>query len=923
MSHLMRVLLLIAMICLAGNIQAADPLAVPAPPRGPGVFGQFTLPDAWEARFWDDADTKALLKLDAKALAALVPVQAGLRFCRCPACDADEAADPLIWSATKPESLTCSRCGQSFPNEKIPEKKDKKVPEDTVEVLAGKTHHYPYHQVAEDARKYPDERLYLDAKRDYETREALAKAALYAAVRFHERKQTKPDPALARFAAIIILRFAQVYPAYATHFDQPNQPKFLQPANLKPPYRRAYRTGKWEWVASLDVPLNLVTAYALIRDEPVWDEIGKLLADPNPRRTIEHGFFRASAEFVRLQPEEFDEMSLQAYRGLFAVGRLLEDPQLLAEAQVRLTQFAERAFYHDGYWRDGNAIAHRRIVEQLDGWIERLARGEPEPAEVMGLGATGRPATTLANALPMIELIRQAQAGQLENSVAPEVVQTTWPTLANNGKSRRPVLLGGVGVARLSVGDDANGLDIELRGTGNLGSPHYQRQALRMSVAGKTVLDDLDDLPPTHDGWDLATPSHNTVVVDGLNQRENPIAARQPASGGEFLYFAADPDFQAVALDDPGAYPRSTSRYRQIVVAAAGKSMRYGVSVFQVHGGLQHDQLFHGPTGAIPRWRTSTPIAPGPESLLPHNVPYVPNLKAEDGRWFVQAYGEFRRVLEGRATTPLTATLDAPTRPGVRLHVLGDMPVNVLSALTPDPTRTTPPEAAAEADEGRPSLILRRRSPAGSTLSSTFVTVFEPIAPGVAPLVRVGRVASSADVVVLYIESPEGGEHLVVNLRPGREISARLADDRVATTDGLVLRIGPSGLQLAGGTHASCGGSQIRQERLTGAIVGVSRATGEGTRGWFEVEGPADQFTGLDGREILIRHGDGPIHGWTIQGVEIVGPKRVKVYVREEPGFLIDPATGTARYYQFPRQIQSGPHQYTICRISREFAIAR
>ena len=31
---------------------------------------------------------------------------------------------------------------------------------------------------------------------------------------------------------MIMLRFAQVYPAYATHYDQPGRPKFIQPARL-------------------------------------------------------------------------------------------------------------------------------------------------------------------------------------------------------------------------------------------------------------------------------------------------------------------------------------------------------------------------------------------------------------------------------------------------------------------------------------------------------------------------------------------------------------------------------------------------------------------------------------------------------------------------------------------------------------------
>lgn len=896
-------------------ILAAFVISVPAVVADsvPGPFARFTLPDEWEAKFWADPDTLALLKLDPKDLAALVPTQAGFRFCRCPGCDADEATDPLIWSATRPKVVTCMRCGQAFPNEKIParDEKDKKVPEETIDVLPGVTHHFPYHAVPAEGQKYPDERIYLDAKRDYGAREALARAALYAAVRYHEQaKVGKKDERLATFAAVLILRFAQVYPAYACHFDQPGQPKFLQPADLKPPYRRGYRTGKWEWTASLDVPLNLVTAYALIRDDPAWADVGRLLDDPNPRRTIEHGFFRASAEFTRKQPEEFIEQSLQAYRGLFAVGRLLDDRPILEDARGRLAQFAERGFYHDGYWRQGDAAAHRRVLQQLDGWIERLATDAPEAAGTV-LGSN-RP----RSAVPMLDLARDAGAASRLEVAAPEVQQASWPVPTAGSSGRRPTLLGGVGLARLSVGDERDGLDLELRGMGSLGSPHFQRQALRMSVAGQAVLDDLDGLPPSQDGWDLATASHNTVIIDGLNQRETPAAAGEAALGGQFLFYAADPDFQVVALDDPFAYPRSATRYRQVAIAASSKRSRYAISVFQVFGGLQHDQVFHGPAGSPGRWSTTTPLAAGPESLLSPSIPYLPNQKADDGRWFVQAFGEFRRLAEGRAAAPMTATLAPPGRPGARLHVLGDMPLTVFAALSPDPTRSKSPAIDAESGEGRASLILRRRSADGGTLRSTFVTVFEPIGGTTPPLRRIGRVGSSDGVVVLLVETVDGPEYVVVNLKPGTTRTITLPDGTTATTDGLVLRISPTGAQLAGGTRAGVAGIELSQARLTGRVIASGRADGPESRGWFEVEGSIEGFAGLEGRTLLIRHGDASMHGWTIRAIEASG-RRLKLHVREEPGFLIDPRSSEARYYQFPRLVSPGPHEYTVSRIVR------
>ncbi len=212
------------------------------------LFAQFELPDNWESRFWADPDTKALLALEPQALADLVLVQAGIRHCRCPACDTPEASNSLIWSVRNPKVLTCRNCKVAVPNDTYPAKdeKEKKVLEEVVQVLHGVSHHYPYHPVVPGKQRYPDERLYLAAKRDYEAREFLAKAALYAAVRHHEQPAEAKDPALARLAAVLILRFAQVYPAYATHYDQPLSPKIFQQADLPPSYRRGYQTGKWD-----------------------------------------------------------------------------------------------------------------------------------------------------------------------------------------------------------------------------------------------------------------------------------------------------------------------------------------------------------------------------------------------------------------------------------------------------------------------------------------------------------------------------------------------------------------------------------------------------------------------------------------------------------------------------------------------------
>ncbi len=909
MRRACQALLLPALVAVTTAAIAAE---APAPVRNP--FQQFELPDDWEARFWADPEVKSVLELDPKKLADLVPVQAGVRFCRCPNCQAPEADDPLSWSALKPDVLTCRRCGVSVPNDKYPAKEDKKIPEETVEVLPRMIHHYPYHAVEPEKQQYPDERLYLSAKRDDEARRFLAKAALYAAVRFHEQPAGSKDPALARFVSVLLLRFAQVYPAYATHFDQPNSPKFFQPADLAPPYRRGYQTGKWEWTGCLEVPLNLVIAYALIRDDPALGQAGRELDEKEPGQVIERKLFRASAEFVRLQPEEFSEPSLQAYRGMLAVARLLDDPALMHEALGRLNGFAERGFYHDGFWREGDASSHRRVVGQIDGWFERMLAGYADPPDfVPAQGQRRLDALSGVDQVPMLALARAAGAAIVSDPRADEVRQAAWPAVTPLPPARHPVLLGGVGQARLAIGEGDDALDLELRGPGQFGSLHDQRQVLRLAVAGHPVLGDLDDLPPTDSGWDRATASHNTVVVDGLNQRESPARARERALGGDFVFFAADPDFQVVTLDDPRAYPQSTTRYRQTLVAVSGPGTRYALSVFEVHGGLQHDQIFHASAGSPARWQLSEPLGPGPATLLPPSIPYVATSKARDGRWFVQAYGEIRPLGQAQLARPSLAALLGPDGRGVRMHLLNQMPLTAVMALSPDPT--APASHGAEFDSGRAGLILRHRSQDGGTLKSTFVTLFEPAGAPFKPL-RASRVPSNPETVVIHVETMQGPEDLVVNLAPGTRQTVTLGDNRRLRTDGYVVRVVQGGLILAGGTFAETADRRVAHEVISGTITGAVRGSAATGPGYFLSAKSLPDAPALAGRVLMIRHGDGTIRGWTLARVEnsIDG---LRLVVREEPGFVIDGRTGTARYYQFPRDTAPPPHRFIVPHISR------
>lgn len=876
----------------AGPRPSADPL------------GTIELPPGWREQFWAGDDAKAVLALDSKAVAALVPEQAGLRFCRCPACPATEEDDTLSWSLSAKDVLKCRRCGATFPNDTIPAKKDNKVPEERVEVRPGLFHVYPYHLVPPETQHYLDERIYVGAKRDYEAREWLSKVALYAAM---NARELRGDPAARPFARVgcdLLIRFAQVYPNYATHYDQPNEPKFFLPADLPPPYRVDYKTAKWDWTASLNVPLNLAIAYAILRDDPAMDAAAKALNIADPKRLIERDLFRGSADFVASQPQGNGESALIAARGILAVGRLLDDADLMHRGVLQLSRLASQSFSNDGRWIEGDDQAQRRVLAMLDGWIDRLLSGYSDRP-----GTPTRPGGRYVNLpgiamIPRLSLVRIASAASIGETKAPEVLQVRWPAPNEPAVSRTAILLGGAGIARLSVGQGPDSLDLELRGLVDHGQGRSQRLALRVAVGGTPILDDHEDAVPRADGWDRSTASQNTVLIDGLNQRELPELARSTVSPSDVAFFAATPEFQVATFEDRFAYPRASTLYRRTIVAVSDAMNRYAVSVFDVEGGLQHEQIHHAAASMPRTWLLDVPTTIGPRTLLPDSIKFLPSAKAEDGRWFVQAMGEFREIQHANLTAPTSATIGAAGGPGLRLHLLGDTPSVLYSATVP--RRDDSPERAA--------LIERRRSADGTTLKSRFVTLFEPLPSRLGPR-RYGRVQNSSGTV-LTVRSSRGDESLFVNAEPGVKQIVSLSDG-VLETDADVVRVVDGVVTMAGGTVATLNGHSIARVQVTGSITASSGPLVGVSRGWFDTETAVDPSTVVAGQVVRIQLPDKSKRAWTLSRIEPAPTgSGSRIWVHEDPGIHIvspeESATPAASPPRFP-----GPLPFHIDGIGR------
>ncbi len=1007
------------------------------------LFAQFHLPIEQQVRFWNDPGTQRLITMTLPEVLALVPTQAGLFHCRCPDCGAEAIEDPLGWSLTDPDHLTCRVCGSTIPNASVPIK----TAEQRVEVRPGLFQTYPYYAVPADQQQTPDERLYFEAKRHDAIRRFLVRAALMAAIRQGRVDEPTevtfdgPDaPAVgswAELAAAILIRFAQVYPQYALRADPPNGPKSFWPADLRPPYQRDGLTAAWDRDGYREIPLECVIAYDLIRFGDALESIANQMDVSEPRMLIERDWFRTAAHRAQAQPEPYSEQALPLYRGLLALGRVMGDQTLIQDALGRLTELRRRGFYYDGLWKHGPSHVPRYVLDQLESWINPLVQvrptwpwgTHPDPAvdpqaiddptalrsqrrleqisvnreipEALGRQAQGSRWLDLD---PIRDLAAEANALLLRDH-APVQTTTAWPSGRPPRPRRRVGLLGASGVARLGVGSGPNALDAELRGLSNLTAPQYNRLALRLAVEGRILLGDEDDRPRRPDGWDLATASHNTVVVDQTNQRESLPLARRATPGSDVDFFVAEPDLQVVQMHDRHAYPQRTQRYRRtVILAASGPDVRFVVDVFDVIGGQIQDYLLQSPTGLRHSWHVAHRLQEGPTRLLPASIRGLDQHRAEDGRWFVQSYRRFHAIRSGVLLQPTQALLlpDPPDDPsqnasashrdhlGLRLHIMAPTPIEVLLARTParnpiesfevppiptpepnpspeqtvadaessssdsattDSTETEPesPEVAPNDDAPSPetrsepgtdvapenrvqtskpgsALILRRRDgrrsddPDEST-SPPFVSVLEPLGSAFTPLVGVGRIATEPQAIALRIDSSQGREYFVLNREPGRPLSARLEGDLEIRTDGLVVRLSSDRLTLIGGSFAEQTGRQSRTVRITPFTGRIARSAVQLApdlryRGWFETETPirlaSEVRDRLIGRTMLIRHGDGTTHGWTVAGFAQTERGRTRIYVHEYPGWTRDAATGEARYDHFPHGRHPGPHAFTI-----------
>lgn len=860
-----------------------------------------------------------ILELSEAELLRLIPDRAGFHFVGCPNCTGGTQEGQLDWTLDRPDEVFCRYCRMQFPNEKFPENQVVRVVNPR-----GEVQEYPCWESPDPPPKSgwkvidPDPkrgaRYFFRAKGWFLAREYFAGAAAELSVLYAQTG----DRSYARRAALIIDRFAQVYPGYCVHYDVPFTPKHLFSGSQRHPFPVSdYRAAKWSWWAYLDIPESLIQAYGRIRSS------GEI--DAEMTRRIENDFFRASVEFVRGFPPGRSNMDPKLIGGLVAAGKVLNEPEYMHDAVARIDALAEGQFYSDGMWREGTLSYHNQSVGGLLLLADSL-KGYTDPPNYRHPRDGSR--FDDLNLLDRFPLLAKARAlpGRLRYPDGRVVaIHDTWAGRIEGPATTAagPDLLSGYGHARLGMGRGDDQTQAHLHFSGGYGHQHQDLLSLTVFARGAERLSDLGYTHTRYRVWGESTLSHNTVMVDGREQATG--SARKPNDGALRLFVPDGESLQIVEAAAPRVYPETTSDYRRMLVLVETEPNRsYVLDVFRVVGGKLHEYVLAGDAdhdGAVDADLPSTRFG---DTLLPPGVRFrlpIGESVPGDAEGRNIAYAFVRDVARMHPSGGWTArfTSEAPTSGELRIHGLSEPGTEIFKGRGPSIRRAGSDDA--DLDRFTMPMLIERRE--GQDLSSTFAHVFEPTVgqPVLRSVERLTPDEGNPVDVVVRVAWEGGVDTLLIATDPAGS-TVRHGDHALQGRVGFIReRAGKiERMTLIGGTRLSSGGSQLDGQGIVrGQVVGVLRKAKGAAVDGLVVEGPLPNADILKGRTVVVSDPEGFTQGHEVTGVADYEGKPVIVLV-DDPAIEID-GEGMSRQSYFPSRTWPGGNRFEIATMATRKAI--
>ncbi|MEO2048313.1 MAG: heparinase II/III family protein, partial [Pirellulales bacterium] len=688
-----------------------------------------------------------LMSLSEAELVQLVPEQSGIIYTDCPNCNAStQDRGNWRWQPQDPAHIICKDCQQQFPdNANFPTT-------GSIEVEAPNgVHRYPYW-----VRPNDNYRIYFQAHVDALARRHMDRACRDLANLYYVTK----NETYARRAALILIRFAKVYPGYAYHFDYPFREKVFWPYNAErfehsTVKRAPDRLSKYDWWRYYAIGQDLVEAYDALQE---WTGLQNM-AEGNAIDLIERQLLGPMVDFALDYPDRLSNLSPSNWQRVIGAGRVLGRPDFVHEAVERFEMFLAKRFLYDGHWMETSPSYHAAVLAGI-GRIEVALQHYTDPPGYRH-PTTGKRFDQ--NSLATLFARHQRMQNVLMRTRLPDgrflpLNDTWWTRRGRVRKSMRCALLPGLGAAVMGGGEGKQQYHVSLNFSSGVGHKHNDALSLGLFAFQKEL---LPDLGYTHTAWRSfakSTVSHNTVVVNGVEQKLD-----SDWTGNRCRAFITDGHaFHIAEAESSSAYPQTVKRYRRTLMTVGQNCTKaYVIDLFQIHGGQQHDYLLHGSADEDSNIRVDNlPMKPFAGTLMNEGAQFVLPQGESDPVGAEGAFGFVRNLSKSEARGLLTVEMRLETNPeiGIRSWLSTEPNTAIFVGEAPSIRR------ARSSDQKLPHywapfFSVRRQ---GNHLKSTYVTVHEPFAGK--PYIQNVTVKRQSEAIVISITTASGIDHAVIAL---------------------------------------------------------------------------------------------------------------------------------------------------------------
>jgi len=364
-----------------------------------------------------------------------------------------------------------------------------------------------------------------------------------------------------------------------------------------------------------------------------------------------------------------------------------------------------------------------------------------------------------------------------------------------------------------------------------------------------------------------------------------------------------------VAASNPQAYPEKAEAYtRMLAMVGIDVANAYGVDAFLVEGGQQHDYFIHGSADRAQSLEVSGPdgvLQMEPvDTMLPEGVEWKEPEGEHHGGWIREKGYAYGFLSDNRVGRPAAGVQLAEFKYddkdlGTRVYLVTEDGDELYSGMNPQIRPAGRDDSELE-QFNRHYVMIRRASGDEANL---FVALFEPV--GGSPVIKsvsvlqiegVGQVLAVetdefTDIIGIFTYSIQGSYEGVQF-----EMSSPMSQLRIR--QGEVVRAYSTGLVSYGNFMLDIG--QYRNAKL----VGVERGEDGGA---LLIDADWTQVGPTAGTVLVLHHGDGRTHGYTVASVEKAG-EGSRIITLQDPGFEYDADTQTAQYEFFPHHAHTGEH---------------